>query len=291
MTFDLPMLAGVLLPPAALFLAILAFRRLIVFTPEAHELLRLRFGRLATRSTSAGISGTRLAPHERWLVVSRQWDERLFRGIETNDAQGTMVKVVLRVTFRIADGERALFCVDDWEEALESATVHDAGARLAGRERALFLQADPQLSAELTASMRAAMAPYGIEIRDVRLLDVELRPEVSRQMFEAVAAKLEVAKAEYEESGRTGAALLLARTAQRVAELEARARTESLKAVGRAYQELRARPGVFEAYTDLYRLSQIDPAKVVSFDGFAAGALATESLVESELSRDDSARG
>jgi regulator of protease activity HflC (stomatin/prohibitin superfamily) len=291
MTFDLPMLAGVLLPPAALFLAILAFRRLIVFTPEAHELLRLRFGRLATRSTAAGVSGTRLAPHERWLVVSRQWDERIFRGIETNDAQGTMVKVVLRVTFRIADGERALFCVDDWEEALESATVHDAGARLAGRPRALFLQADPQLSAELTASMRAAMAPYGIEIRDVRILDVELRPEVARQMFEAVAAKLEVAKAEYEESGRTGAALLLARTAQRVAELEARARTESLKAVGRAYQELRARPGVFEAYTDLYRLSQIDPAKVVSFDGFAAGALATESLVESELARDDSARG
>lgn len=291
MTFDLPMLAGVVFPPAALFLAILAFRRLIVFNPEAHELLRLRFGKLATRSTAAGVAGTRLAPHERWLVVSRQWDERIFRGIETNDAQGTMVKVVLRVTFRIADGERALFCVDDWEEALESATVHDAGARLAGRERALFLQADPLLSAELTASMRAAMAPYGIEIRDVRVLDVELRPEVSRQMFEAVAAKLEVAKAEYEESGRTGAALLLARTAQRVAELEARARTESLKAVGRAYQALRARPGVFEAYTDLYRLSQIDPAKVVSFDGFAAGALATESLVESELSRDDSARG
>ena len=56
MTFDLPMLAGVVLPPAALFLAILAFRRLIVFTPEAHELLRLRFGRLATRSTAAGVS-------------------------------------------------------------------------------------------------------------------------------------------------------------------------------------------------------------------------------------------
>ena len=46
---------------------------------------------------------------------------------------------------------------------------------------------------------------------------------------------------------------------------------------------------MFEAYTDLYRLSQIDPAKVVSFDGFEGGSLVTQSLVESELSRDDGA--
>jgi len=116
-------------------------------------------------------------------------------------------------------------------------------------------------------------------------MNVEFRPEVTRQMFEAVAAKLEVAKAEYEERGRTDAALLLARTEQNVAELEARAKTESLKAVGRAYQVLRQRPEIFEAYTDLYRLSQIDPSRVISFDGFE-GALSSGALVESDLELD-----
>lgn len=290
MKFDLHMLIGIVAVPGTLLLAVLLFRRFFVSNPEAHEVLQLRFGKLHRRYKEPGLVGaTRLAPYDRWFVVSRQWDERIFRRIETNDSQGTMVQVVLRVTFRISDADRAMFSVDDWEEALESATVHEASARLAGKDRALFLRSDRQLSADLTTSIRATLATYGIEIHDVRILDVEFRPEVARQMFEAVAAKLEVAKAEYEERGRTDAALLVARTEQRVAELEARAKTESLKAVGRAYQELRGRPGVFEAYTDLYRLSQIDPEKVVSFDGFEPGSLATESLIESELSRDDGA--
>lgn len=57
--------------------------------------------------------------------------------------------------------------------------------------------------------------------------------------------------------------------------------------MGRAYQELRGRPEVFEAYEDLYRLSQIDPSRVVSFEGFDGGALSTGALVESDLELDD----
>src|SRR5690606_5863447 len=139
------------------------------------------------------------------------------------------------------------------------------------QDRALFLRSAPELDHHLTETMQTTMLTYGIEIREVRILDVEFRPEVAQQMFEAVAAKLEVAKAEYEERGRTDAALLLARTEQQVAELEARAKTQNLKAVGRAYEELRKRPEVFDAYTQLYRLSQLDPSRIVSFDGFEAG--------------------
>ncbi|MGN6104714.1 MAG: hypothetical protein ACTHU0_06405, partial [Kofleriaceae bacterium] len=169
----------------------------------------------------------------------------------------------------------------------ESATVHEAAAKLAGKDRALFLRCDPELSAALTASVKSTMAAYGIEIHEVRIMNVQFRIEVARQMFEAVAAKLEVAKAEYEERGRTDAALLLARTEQQVAELEARAKTESLKAVGRAYHVLRQTPDIYEAYTDLYQLSQIDPARVVSFDGFQDGELSTGALVESDLELED----
>lgn len=283
MELDNNLLIGIAALPVLAIVCVFLFKRLAVINPEASELLQLRFGKLHHRSTEAGLGGNRIAPWNRWIVVSRQHDERVFHDIETNDSQGTLVKVDLRVTFRIVDSDRALFSVDDWEAALESVTLHEASAELAGKDRALFLRNAPELATELTQSVKRAMAGYGIEVDDVRIANIELRPEVTRQMFETVAAKLEVAKAEYEEKGRTDAAMLLARTEQRVAELEARAKTENLKAVGRAYQELRQQPHIFDAYTDLYRLSQLDPSRVVSFDGFEDGELSTAALVESDL--------
>ncbi len=283
MEIDIYLLIGLAALPVLVGLCVFAFKSLAVITPESHELLQLRFGKLHERSTEAGVGGNRLAPWNRWIVVSRQHDERVFHNIETNDSQGTLVKVDLRVTFRIVDSDRALFSVDDWEAALESVALHEASAELAGKDRTLFLRNAPELATELTALVKKAMAGYGIEVYDVRIANIELRPEVTRQMFETVAAKLEVAKAEYEEKGRTDAAMLLAGTEQRVAELEARAKTEHLKAVGRVYQELRQTPHIFEAYTDLYRLSQLDPSRVVSFDGFEEGELSMGSLIESDL--------
>ncbi|MBA3540959.1 MAG: SPFH/Band 7/PHB domain protein, partial [Deltaproteobacteria bacterium] len=277
MTFDLEMfLLGAAIVVGATLFGVIGFTRLLVFNAESHEVLQLRFGKLRTRITDAGYTGsTRIAPYDRWIAASRQWDQRIYRAIESNDSQGTMVQVELRVTFRIADVERALFSVTNWEEALESTTLHEAAALLAGKDRTLFLRSSPQLTEDLTASLVKSLTPYGIEVREARILNVAFRPEVARQMFEAVAAKLEVAKAEYEEKGRTDAALLLARTEQQVAGLESRAKTEGLKAVGRAYEELRRRPEIFEAYTHLYRLSQLDPSRIVSFDGFEPGQITT----------------
>jgi regulator of protease activity HflC (stomatin/prohibitin superfamily) len=287
MHLETSFLIGLHIVPGVVLLSILLFKRYAVINPEGHEVLQLRFGKLHARTTRAGVAGSRIWPWDRFITVSRQWDERVFRGVETNDSQGTIVKIDLRVSFRIADSERAMFAVDNWEAALESTTVHEAAATLAGKDRTLFLRNAPELSVALSASVKRMMESYGIEVHEVRIADVELRAEVTRQMFEAVAAKLEVAKGEYEERGRTDAALLLARTEQQVAELEARAKTESLKAVGRAYQELRKRPEIFEAYTDLYRLSQLDPSRVVSFEGFEEGALTTGALVESDLELDE----
>jgi regulator of protease activity HflC (stomatin/prohibitin superfamily) len=289
MNFDVSILIGAAIVPVAVFVSVFLFKRFAVETPEGHEVLQLRFGRLERRWSEPGLVGAmkRIIPWHNWITVSRQWDERIYHAIETNDHQGTIVQVDLRVTFKIVDSDKALFAVDDWEAALESTTLHEAAAQLAGKDRALFLRSSPDLSTLLTTAISQDMTAYGIEIHDVRIMNVEFRPEVTRQMFEAVAARLEVAKAEYEERGRTDAALLLARTEQRVADLEARAKTESLKAVGRAYEQLRKRPEVFDAYTNLYRLSQLDPSRVVSFDGFEGGELSRGSLVESDLERHD----
>lgn len=284
MTFNVDFLIGLAIIPALVLVIVFLFKQLAVINPESHEVLRLRMGKLQNRTTKPGVAGNRFSPIDKFIVVSRQWDERIFRAIESNDSQGTTVKVDLRVTFRIDDADRAMFAVHDWEQALESSTVHEAAAAIAGKDRALFLRNAPELSETLTALVKKTMASYGIEIHEVGILNVEFRPEVARQMFEAVAAKLDVAKGEYEEKGRTDAALLLARTEERVAELEALAKTENLKAVGRAYHELRRRPEVFDAYTDLYHLSQLDPSRVVSFDGF--DSLSTAALVESDLELD-----
>lgn len=284
MHFDTNFLIGLVAIPAGVSVLVLLFKRLLVSNPEGHEVLKLRFGKLESRITVPGLTGnTRIRPYDRFITASRQWDERVFKNVESNDAQGTMVQVDLRVTFRLVDPERALFSVDDWEQALESTTVHEAAAALAGKDRLMFLRNATELAASLAGSVKRAMAGYGVEVQDVRIENVEFRPEVARQMFEAVAAKLEVAKAECEEKGRTDAALLLARTEQQVAELEARAKTENLKAIGRAYQELRRRPDIFEAYTDLFGLSQLNPSRVVSFSGFEDGELSRSSLVESDL--------
>lgn len=287
MQLDTSMLIGIAIVPFAVLIAIFLFKRFAVTNPESHEVLELRFGKLDDRYTDAGLVGAarRVVPWNQYVTVSRQWDERLYRGIETNDNHGTIVQVDLRITFRITDADKALFAVDDWESALESTTLHEAAAKLAGMDRMAFLRCAPELSTVLTESVKEEMAVYGVEVQDVRIMNVEFRPEVTRQMFEAVAAKLEVAKAEFEERGRTDAQLLLARTEQQVAELEARAKTQSLRAVGRAYEVLRKRPEVFDAYTQLYRLSQLDPSRVVSFDGFEDGELSRSSLVESDLER------
>lgn len=287
MQFDSSMLIGIAIVPAVVIVAVFLFKRLAAINPESHEMLHLRFGKLEDRFAEPGLVGAarRVVPWDQYVTVSRQWDERVYRGIETNDNHGTIVQVDLRITFRITDSDKALFAVDDWESALQSTTLHEAAAKLAGMDRMAFLRCAPELSTVLTASVKEEMATYGIEVQDVRIMNVEFRPEVTRQMFEAVAAKLEVAKAEYEERGRTDAALLLARTEQQCAELEARAKTQSLRAVGRAYEQLRKRPEVFDAYTQLYRLSQLDPSRVVSFDGFEDGELSRSSLVESDLER------
>ena len=282
-----PVLVGLAIIIGGSLLAVFAFTRLLVFNAESHEVLQLRFGKLSKRVTAPGFTGgTRLAPFDRWITASRQWDQRIYSAIESNDSQGTMVQVDLRVTFRIKDGERALFSVTNWEDALESTTLHEAAALLSGKDRTLFLRSSPQLSEDLTASLVESLAAYGIEVREARIMNVEFRPEVARQMFEAVAAKIEVAKAEYEERGRTEASLLMARTEQAVAQIEARAKSEGLKAVGRAYEELRKRPEIFEAYTSLYRLSQLDPTRIVSFEGFEGG-ITLGGIVEADLDMDE----
>ena len=69
-----------ILPALALFI-VLTFKRFAVINPESHEVLRLRMGKLDSHHTDPGLAGNRFSLFNRFIVVSRQWDERIFRAI------------------------------------------------------------------------------------------------------------------------------------------------------------------------------------------------------------------
>jgi regulator of protease activity HflC (stomatin/prohibitin superfamily) len=112
---------------------------------------------------------------------------------------------------------------------------------------------------------------WGVSIEFVFIRNVSLLPEVSRQFFETIAARLERTKAHVEEIGRLQVAQLEADTSMRVAELVADAKGQYPAAIGRALAGLRSKRTIFDAYNTLYELAQVRPHRTVTFRGFAEG--------------------
>ena len=109
----------------------------------------------------------------------------------------------------------------------------------------------------------------------VFLRDLSLLPDVARQVFASVAARLELAKAHIEEEGRQSVSLLEAQTAAKVAGLVADAKGQYPAAVGRALDGLAKNPPVLSAYETLYALSLVRPHRTVVFSGFEPGEVRT----------------
>ena len=79
-----------------------------------------------------------------------------------------------------------------------------------------------------------------MKVDQVFVRHVALLPEVSRQVFGTVAARLERARAVLIEQGRLDVAQLEAETARRVAQLVGEAKSQYPLAVGRALKRLKA---------------------------------------------------
>jgi hypothetical protein len=100
------------------------------------------------------------------------------------------------------------------------------------------------------------------------LRNVNLLPEVSRQMFGSVAARLGRARANVEELGRIRIAKLEAETEVQVAGLLANAKGQYPAAIGKALEKLRTSPAVYRAYVELHELSLVRPHRTLAFRGF-----------------------
>lgn len=262
---------GLAIFPALAFV----FRAVTLEVDDEEAVLVTRFGKLVHTFTKPGLQWLpeRILPWVKHTRVSLRRDFRHFKDVHVNDARGTTVIVDLWVEFRVADPAKAIFSVTSWDASLQNLVSHAATSILGSREFHEILCDRTDLGALLRDDIAHETAAWGVAIEFVFVRNVSLLPEISRQMFETIAARLERTKAHIEEAGRLEVAKLEADTAVRTAELVAEAKGQYPAAVGRALAALRSRPRVYDAYNELYELSLVRPHRTVSFRGFDPGEL------------------
>ena len=260
---------------AALTLSSLASRGFFVGVEDEHVALVTSFGKLVAKYDRPGLAfhPTKWLPWVKVRQVSLARDFRVIHDLRLNDARGTTVVADLWVELRIVDPEKALFAVEDWDKATQNLVLHAAMTILGSRDFQAILDDRSELGARLQRDVSAETERWGVKVDQVFVRHVALLPEVSRQVFGTVAARLERARAVLMEQGRLDVAQLEAETARRVARLVGEAKSQYPLAIGRALQRLRAKPAVFAAYNTLYDLAQIRGARTVAFRGFDGAPL------------------
>jgi regulator of protease activity HflC (stomatin/prohibitin superfamily) len=255
----------------ALALVYVFFRLFTVAVENETSVMVMRFGSLVRTIREPGLHfiPEHVFPWVRIIHASLQRDFRDYRNIYINDRRGTTLIVDLWIEFRVLDPERSLFQVDNWEKALEGLLTHAATSVLGTHEFAEILRDRNEIGDLLRADVSTEATRWGLEIDQVMIRQVSLLPEVSRRMFEAVSARLKIAKADVEEKGRLRVAMMEAKTSAKVAGLMAEAKGQYSAAIGRAYEQLKTKPAVFAAYKELYRLSLVRAERMVTFDGFS----------------------
>lgn len=275
MNDNLQLAIGVALGLVLIPLLAFVLRSATVEVEDEEAVLITSFGKLVHTYTQPGLHfyPAKLMPWVARTRVSLRRDFRHFKNVHVNDAKGTTVIVDLWVEFRVADPAKAIFAVTEWDSALQNLVSHAATSILGSREFHEILCDRTELGELLEKDIADDTANWGIEIEFVFIRNVSLLPEVSRQIFDTISARLERAKAHIEEEGRLAVAQLEADTSMRVAELVADAKGQYPSAVGRALADVKKRPKVFSAYNALYDLSMVRPHRTVTFRGFENGEL------------------
>ncbi len=234
-----------------------------------------RFGRLVERLKRPGLHllPSRMLPWVSTFAVSLKRDFRHFNDVHVNDARGTTIMIDLWLEFRIVDAEKALFQVAEWDRSLQNLVIHAATAILSNREFKEILHERKELGELLQQELDVETNRWGIRIELALISKLSLLPDVSQQIFESVAARLERARAAIEEQGRIDVAQLTAETSVQIASLVGEAKGQYPLAIGAALGRLNSKPVLLQAYTELYELSHIRPHRTVAFRGFGDGEL------------------
>jgi len=266
---------GIVLGAAIIPILAQAMRGITMEVEDEEAVLVTSFGKLVKTFTEPGLHfyPAKAFPWTKHTRVSLRRDFRHFKNVHVNDAKGTTVIVDLWLEFRVADPAKAIFGVADWNRSLNNLVAHAATSILGSRDFRQILNDRTELGSLLQNDISHETTRWGLEIELVFIRNVSLLPDVSRQIFGTIAARLERVKAHVDEVGRLEVAQLEADTARRVAELVAEAKGQYPLAVGRALAEVRKKKKVFDAYNDLYELSLMRPHRTVTFRGFENGEL------------------
>ena len=272
----------------SLTLGSLVWRGLSISVEDEHVALVTSFGKLVAKYDKPGLvfHPARWLPWVKVRQVSLARDFRVIHDLRLNDARGTTVVADLWLELRIVDPEKALFAVEDWDKATQNLVLHAAMTILGSRDFQGILDDRSELGARLQRDVSSETERWGVKVDQVFVRHVALLPEVSRQVFGTVAARLERARAVLMEQGRLDAAQLDADTSRRVAVFVGEAKAQYPLAVGRALKRLQAKPAVFEAYNMLYELAMVRGSRTVAFRGFEGALRAVDAAMVPDGSAD-----
>lgn len=267
--------SGILLGLAVIPLVALLLRAFRVEVEDGETILVTKFGKLTANLDRPGWHWMvdRLMPWTKLYRVSLRSDFRDFPSICINDSRGTTVVVDVWLEFRVVDAVKTTFEIADWNHSLKNLVSHAVITILGNREFKHILADRTELGEMLKRDIGAETARWGIQVELAFIKNISLLPEVSQQLFHAVAARLERAKADIEERGRQEVAMLYAQTSAKIATLVGEAKGQYPAAVGRAYSSLKQNAQVFEAYRELYELSMMRPGQTVAFKDFVDGEM------------------
>lgn len=266
-------------------LVALVFRAVTLSVEDEEAVVVTRFGKLDAVYQRPGLV-TRLDKSMPWVKVQRvslRRDFRTFSDVRVNDASGTSISVDLWLEFRIVDPKRALFGVEDWDRSLQQLVCNAATAILGTRTFRDILHDKSEIGRRLQSDIQSETERWGIAVEFLFLRNVSLLPEVARQLFTSVAARINRARANVEELGRVRVAKLQAETEEQVAALIADAKGQYPAAIGRALERLKDNPAVYRAYVELHELSLLRPHRTLTFRGFPGLSAADAAMLAPPL--------
>jgi regulator of protease activity HflC (stomatin/prohibitin superfamily) len=288
--FNPSILSGLGIVFSICFLGYWLFNKMTEQVDDETETFILIMGQVKKTLKTPGLHfmPEKVLPWVQAINISKQIDYKNFKNIQVSDHYGTTVIIDLWVEFRISDPYKALFSVENWEEVMESLVIHTTASILCSQTIDEILKHRSELAEQLRIAMIQETERWGITISGAMIQNVGLLPEISKQFFNSVAARIERTKAVIEEEGRIRVAKLEANTHFKVAELNSLAKLQLPIAIGAAYGNLSAEPEVLRGFQKYWELNHLDPRKTVIFNGFKSGTLdVAESVaaVESILSR------
>ena len=164
-------------------------------------------------------------------LVDTRWRSHDVAGQEILTADRVTLRVNLAADFRVADPEKAVTAVKDFEEALHRAVQFAFRKTLGAKTLDQMLAEKVSVDAEAAAKVRAEMAEIGLEVGEIALKDVILPGEMREILNQVVAAQKAAEANVIRRREETNATRSLLNTAKVMAENPVMLRLKELEAL------------------------------------------------------------